>query len=146
MLVTVIGNVRLWPNVHAFGTLLMLYVADHAGDATDTFADPHCWNQNSCSLIISASSTIEPFVRGAVTLTVTVTLAPGLTSAGSEKAWLVSQCDWLGAPPVEVAKWRSRSTSLNPVDGHVAPPMLLTVTLTFWLCPAAQLVGAWLMS
>jgi hypothetical protein len=48
-------------------------------------------NQYECSLIISDSSSKAPLIIGAVTVTVKVTLPPGRTSFGNEKAWLVLQ-------------------------------------------------------
>ena len=43
-------------------------------------------------------------------------------------------------------KWRSKSTSLLPVEGQVTLPLLVTLTEMVWLTPCAHVVGTWLMS
>src|SRR5438309_1613909 len=110
-LVTLTGKVWLTPCDQLVGTLLMSNVADQTAvcDVTLMSAGAHCCgdavtasNQNWCSLIISASSTVEP--AGALNVKLTVVLAPGATSPPSASAWLVSQCDELAEPPAELAK------------------------------------------
>src|SRR6202022_1318189 len=112
------------------------------GPVTVTFTNANCVNQNWCSLIISASSTIEPPADGAVTVTFTVTLALGATSPGRAKAWLVSQLAWLPDPPEDLAKCRARSTSVYPGEGHVVVPVFVTVTGKVWVWPEIHVVGA----
>src|ERR1700675_734362 len=141
VLITVTTMLCALPLTQLAGTPARLYRADQTAAATLTLTGDHCWNQNSCSLIISASSTIAPILAGAVQVTFRVTLAPGARSAGNPKALLFSQYASFTEPPARVVKWRSRSTFVNPIEGQVETPALVTVTGNVWLWPATQLVG-----
>src|SRR4029077_4405765 len=90
-------------------------------------------NQNSCSLIISASRYMRPTLGGGATVTVNVTLAPGATLPARLYALLVSQYDDSAEPPVRVVKWRPRSTLFAMPDGHVWLPLLVSVIGNVWL-------------
>jgi hypothetical protein len=61
-----------------------------------------------------------------VTLTLRVTLAPGATSAGRLKRWLVAQP--VPGTSLAVPKWMPSRTGLLPPADQVWVPMLVTVS------------------
>ena len=95
--------------------------------------EPVWKNQNCCSLTICASRMAAALEAGAVAVTLMVADWPGARSFGSAYRWSVSQA----AEPARSAgaKWRPRRTGYGPADGQVWLPLLVTVTVKFWVCP-----------
>ena len=79
--------------------------------------------------------------RGGVIVTLTVTVWPAATFCGSLNVLLESQVARIAAPPADVAKWRLKSTSELPAEGHACVPLLVIYTENVWDLPTAQVVG-----